>query len=215
MQRRSHIPHRGRWQPQHAILQGAGPRERVPPRRAAHACASLPVISSPQLQINQSIIFCNSVNRVELLARKITQLGYSCFYIHSRMKQAHRNRVFHVRRAGPGIAPARVAGYDSGLHRTFAKAARATWSHRTCSRAALTSRRSMSSSTLTWVARGPRPRVSSRWRPLQMPSKSDAYLHRIGRAGRFGHRALAINLITYEDRFNLYKARVRRRGAAG
>jgi ATP-dependent RNA helicase DDX6/DHH1 len=31
-----------------------------------------------QLQINQSMIFCNSVNRVELLARKITELGSSC-----------------------------------------------------------------------------------------------------------------------------------------
>jgi superfamily II DNA/RNA helicase len=29
-----------------------------------------------KLQINQSIIFCNSTNRVELLAKKITELGY-------------------------------------------------------------------------------------------------------------------------------------------
>ena len=40
-----------------------------------------------QLQINQSIIFCNSTQRVELLAKKITQLGYSCFYIHAKMMQ--------------------------------------------------------------------------------------------------------------------------------
>ena len=53
-----------------------------------------------QLQINQSIIFCNSVNRVELLAKKITELGYSCFYIHAKMLQAHRNRVFHDFRNG-------------------------------------------------------------------------------------------------------------------
>ncbi|CCW68821.1 unnamed protein product [Phytomonas sp. Hart1] len=53
-----------------------------------------------KLQINQSIIFCNSVNRVELLAKKITQLGYSCYYIHARMQQQHRNRVFHDFRAG-------------------------------------------------------------------------------------------------------------------
>ena len=55
---------------------------------------------SLQLQINQSIIFCNSVNRVELLARKITELGYSCFYIHAKMMQNHRNRVFHDFRNG-------------------------------------------------------------------------------------------------------------------
>ncbi|KAH0887478.1 hypothetical protein HID58_063574 [Brassica napus] len=53
-----------------------------------------------KLQINQSIIFCNSVNRVELLAKKITELGYSCFYIHAKMAQDHRNRVFHDFRNG-------------------------------------------------------------------------------------------------------------------
>lgn len=53
-----------------------------------------------KLEINQSIIFCNSVTRVELLAKKITELGFSCFYIHARMKQEHRNRVFHEFRNG-------------------------------------------------------------------------------------------------------------------
>lgn len=53
-----------------------------------------------QLQINQSIIFCNSTNRVELLAKKITELGYSCFYSHAKMLQNHRNRVFHDFRNG-------------------------------------------------------------------------------------------------------------------
>nr|XP_057909569.1 probable ATP-dependent RNA helicase ddx6 [Doryrhamphus excisus] len=53
-----------------------------------------------RLQINQSIIFCNSTQRVELLAKKITQLGYSCFYIHARMMQEYRNRVFHDFRNG-------------------------------------------------------------------------------------------------------------------
>jgi ATP-dependent RNA helicase DDX6/DHH1 len=53
-----------------------------------------------KLQINQSIIFCNSTQRVELLAKKITDLGYSCYYIHSKMRQDHRNRVFHDFRTG-------------------------------------------------------------------------------------------------------------------
>lgn len=34
---------------------------------------------------------------------------------------------------------------------------------------------------------------------------AETYLHRIGRSGRFGHLGLAINLITYDDRFSLYK----------
>lgn len=40
---------------------------------------------------------------------------------------------------------------------------------------------------------------------FDFPRSSETYLHRIGRSGRFGHLGLAINLITYEDRFNLYK----------
>lgn len=55
---------------------------------------------SSQLQVNQSIIFCNSVNRVELLAKKITELKYSCYYIHAKMEQSHRNKVFHDFRQG-------------------------------------------------------------------------------------------------------------------
>jgi ATP-dependent RNA helicase DDX6/DHH1 len=39
-----------------------------------------------KLDINQAIIFCESAKRVELLAKKIAQLGYSCFYIHSKMQ---------------------------------------------------------------------------------------------------------------------------------
>lgn len=57
-------------------------------------------IKTVKLQINQSIIFCNSTQRVELLAKKITELGYSCFYIHAKMRQEHRNRIFHDFRNG-------------------------------------------------------------------------------------------------------------------
>jgi len=53
-----------------------------------------------RLEINQAIIFCNSANRVELLAQKITRLGFSCYYIHSGMAQQHRNKVFHDFRSG-------------------------------------------------------------------------------------------------------------------
>lgn len=53
-----------------------------------------------KLQINQAIIFCNSTNRVELLAKKITELGASCYYSHARMPQADRNKVFHEFRQG-------------------------------------------------------------------------------------------------------------------
>jgi ATP-dependent RNA helicase DDX6/DHH1 len=118
-----------------------------------------------KLQINQSIIFCNSVNRVELLAKKITELGYSCFYIHAKMLQSHRNRVFH--------------DFRNGACRNLV-----------CS---------------DLFTRGIDIQAVNVVINFDFPKNSETYLHRIGRSGRFGHLGLAINLITYEDRFNLYK----------
>mmetsp|Transcript_1655 Transcript_1655/g.4397 ORF Transcript_1655/g.4397 Transcript_1655/m.4397 type:complete len:489 (-) Transcript_1655:433-1899(-) len=118
-----------------------------------------------RLQINQSIIFCNSVNRVELLAKKITELGYSCFYIHAKMPQAHRNRVFHDFRSGA------------------------------C--------RNLVSSDL--FTRGIDIQAVNVVINFDFPRSSETYLHRVGRSGRFGHRGIAISMITNEDRFNLYR----------
>jgi len=118
-----------------------------------------------KLAINQSIIFCNSVNRVELLAKKITELGYSCFYIHAKMMQNHRNRVFH--------------DFRNGACRNL-----------------------VSSDLFTRGIDIPSVNVVINF---DFPKQAETYLHRIGRSGRFGHLGLAINLITFEDRFNLYK----------
>eukprot|EP00301_Raphidiophrys_heterophryoidea_P022182 c6401_g1_i1.p1 GENE.c6401_g1_i1~~c6401_g1_i1.p1 ORF type:complete len:423 (-),score=75.40 c6401_g1_i1:380-1648(-) len=118
-----------------------------------------------KLQINQSIIFCNSVNRVELLAKKITELGYSCFYIHAKMSQQDRNRVFHDFRNGG------------------------------C--------RNLVSSDL--FTRGIDIQAVNVVINFDFPKNSETYLHRIGRSGRFGHRGLAINLLTQTDRFNLFR----------
>jgi ATP-dependent RNA helicase DDX6/DHH1 len=118
-----------------------------------------------KLQIYQSIIFCNSVNRVELLAKKITELGYSCFYIHAKMPQDLRNRVFHDFRNGA------------------------------C--------RNLVSSDL--FTRGIDIQAVNVVINFDFPKNSETYLHRIGRSGRYGHLGLAINFVTYEDRFNLYK----------
>lgn len=116
-----------------------------------------------KLKINQSIIFCNSTQRVELLAKKITQLGYSCFYIHAKMHQDHRNRVFHDFRKGA------------------------------C-------RNLVCSDLLT---RGIDIQAVNVVINFDFPKMAETYLHRIGRSGRFGHLGLAINLITYDDRYNL------------
>lgn len=118
-----------------------------------------------KLQINQSIIFCNSVNRVELLAKKITELGYSCYFIHAKMSQQQRNRVFHDFRNGA------------------------------C--------RNLVSSDL--FTRGIDIQAVNVVINFDFPKNSETYLHRIGRSGRYGHLGIAINFITYEDRFNLFK----------
>ncbi|KAL3893796.1 MAG: hypothetical protein SGCHY_005630 [Lobulomycetales sp.] len=40
---------------------------------------------------------------------------------------------------------------------------------------------------------------------FDLPKYSETYLHRIGRSGRFGHLGLAINMITADDKYNLFK----------
>ncbi|XP_058772554.1 DEAD-box ATP-dependent RNA helicase 8-like [Vicia villosa] len=40
---------------------------------------------------------------------------------------------------------------------------------------------------------------------FDFPKNSYTYLHRVGRSGRFGHLGLVVNLITYEDCFNLFR----------
>ncbi|KJY02018.1 ATP-dependent RNA helicase dhh1 like protein [Zymoseptoria brevis] len=118
-----------------------------------------------RLNINQSIIFCNSTTRVELLAKKITELGYSCFYSHAKMLQQHRNRVFH--------------DFRNGAMRNLV-----------CS---------------DLLTRGIDIQAVNVVINFDFPKNAETYLHRIGRSGRFGHLGLAINLINWDDRFNLYR----------
>ena len=118
-----------------------------------------------KLSINQSIIFCNSTARVELLAKKITEMGYSCFFIHAKMPQSDRNRVFH--------------DFRNGACRNL-----------------------VSSDLFTRGIDIPAVNVVVNF---DFPKNSETYLHRIGRSGRFGHLGLAINLITMNDRHNLFK----------
>jgi len=43
---------------------------------------------------------------------------------------------------------------------------------------------------------------------FDFPRMSETYLHRIGRSGRFGHMGIAINLLTFEDRYALNRVEV-------
>lgn len=118
-----------------------------------------------KLQTNQAIIFCNSVQRVELLCKKMVDLGYSCFFIHAKMDQAHRNRVFHDFRAG------------------------------LCRNLVCTD----------LFTRGIDIQAVNVVINFDFPKNAETYLHRIGRAGRFGHLAVAVNLITEQDGPSLFK----------
>lgn len=166
-----------------------------------------------KLRINQSIIFCNSVNRVELLAKKITELGYSCFYIHAKMLQSHRNRVFHDFRNGlcrnlvsSGARKAHEAQYSTSS--SAAGTSSATQPSLLPPIAAL-SHCSMPSATLPscrcadLFTRGIDIQSVNVVINFDFPKNSETYLHRVGRSGRFGHLGLAVNLITYDDRINL------------
>jgi ATP-dependent RNA helicase DDX6/DHH1 len=133
----------------------------VEERQKVHCLSTL----FSKLNINQSIIFCNSVHRVELLAKRIVELGYSCFYIHAKMPQNHRNRVFHDFRNG--------------------------------------NVRNLVSSDL--FTRGIDIQAVNVVINFDFPKNAETYLHRVGRSGRFGHLGLAVNLLTHDDRANLFR----------
>jgi len=118
-----------------------------------------------KLEINQCMIFCNSVNRVELLAKKITEMGSSCFYIHAKMPQESRNKVFHEFRGGGARVLVTTDLFGRGIDVI----------------------------SVNCVIH------------FDFPRNAESYLHRTGRSGRYGHRGLAISLLTYEDRHNLFR----------
>merc|ERR1719189_354001 len=120
-----------------------------------------------KLEVNQCIIFCRSMNRVELLARKITKLGFSCFYIHSKMSQTDRNRVFHEFREGKQKCRYLIC--------------------------------------TDLITRGIDVQSVNVVINFDFPKAAETYLHRIGRAGRFGHLAIAVNFVTDDDRKSLYQ----------
>mmetsp|Transcript_19266 Transcript_19266/g.29552 ORF Transcript_19266/g.29552 Transcript_19266/m.29552 type:complete len:231 (-) Transcript_19266:33-725(-) len=118
-----------------------------------------------KLEINQAIIFCENARRVELLAKKIHQLGFSCFYIHSKMAQQDRSRIFHDFKNGDTRCLVCTDIFGRGIDIL----------------------------SVNVVIN------------FDFPRHSEAYLHRIGRSGRFGHLGLAINFITEKDKGNLFQ----------
>lgn len=95
-----------------------------------------------------------------MLAEKITELNYSCFYIHAKMTQQARNMVFHNFTLGKGRCLVTTDLFTRGIDIP----------------------------TVNVVIN------------FDFPHNSETYLHRIGRGGRFGHLALAINFITDDNK---------------
>lgn len=118
-----------------------------------------------KLNINQSIIFCKSVVRVELLAQAIVGMGSECLYIHAKMDQEERNEVFHRFRNGQS--------------------------------------RHLVATDL--VTRGIDIQSVNVVINFDFPQSAETYLHRVGRAGRFGHLGIAINLITEADKADMFR----------
>lgn len=125
---------------------------------------------------------------MELLAKKITDLGYCCYYIHAKMAQAHRNRVFHDFRKGSCrnlVCSGNIVVKSSNYFHfeTF--------------------------DTIFFhtdlFTRGIDVQAVNVVINFDFPKMAETYLHRIGRSGRFGHLGIAINLITYDDRFALHR----------
>lgn len=107
------------------------------------------------LDINQCIIYVNSINHCQTLAKKITEMGFSCYFIHSNLSQDERNHIFH----------------------NFSK----------------NKTKILVSSDIT--TRGTDVQGVNVVINFELPMSSESYLHRIGRAGRFGKKGCCISII--------------------
>ncbi|ELA41978.1 uncharacterized protein VICG_00995 [Vittaforma corneae ATCC 50505] len=107
------------------------------------------------LDIDQCIIYVNSINHCQILAKKITEMGVSCYFIHSNLSQDERNQIFH----------------------NFSK----------------NKTKILVSSDIT--TRGTDVQGVNVVINFELPMSSESYLHRIGRAGRFGKKGCCISII--------------------
>lgn len=117
----------------------------------------LPCLKSllSSLEIDQCIIYVNSIAHCQMLAKKITEMGLSCYFIHSGLSQDERNQIFH----------------------NFTK----------------NETKILVSSDIT--TRGVDVHGVNVVINFELPISSESYLHRVGRAGRFGRKGCCISLI--------------------
>ena len=164
------------------------------------------------LEFNQVVIFVKSVQRAIQLDKLLQECNFPSVAIHASMKQEDRIKLYQsfkdVRRLADRAARAARAAAARLRRRplSFAHSSSIAFSSpRTSGGAASTSSASISSSTTICPTReagleaapapAPKPTI---WRRSRAQA-SDTYLHRVGRAGRFGTKGLAITFASTEE----------------
>ena len=164
------------------------------------------------LEFNQVVIFVKSVQRAIQLDKLLQECNFPSVAIHASMKQEDRIKLYQsfkdVRRLADRAARAARAAAARLRRRplSFAHSSSIAFSSpRTSGGAASTSSASISSSTTICPTReagleaapapAPKPTI---WRRSRT-QVSDTYLHRVGRAGRFGTKGLAITFASTEE----------------
>lgn len=111
------------------------------------------------LSITQAIIYCNSRNKVEWLADRMTDRDFTVTSVHGDLEQEERDAI--------------MRDFRSGNSRVLI--------------------------TTDLLARGIDVQQVSLVINYDFPHDRANYIHRIGRAGRFGRKGVAINFVTNHD----------------
>jgi translation initiation factor 4A len=116
------------------------------------------------LSITQAIIYCNSRNKVEWLADRMTDRDFTVASVHGDLEQEERDAI--------------MRDFCSGNSRVLI--------------------------TTDLLARGIDVQQVSLVINYDFPQDRANYIHRIGRAGRFGRKGVAINFVTNHDARSLH-----------
>ena len=112
-----------------------------------------------QLTISQALIYCNQRKGAEVLAEKMTALGFPLCCIHGEMDPTERKKRMNEFRTG--------------------------------------NVRVMISTDL--LSRGIDVQQVSLVINYELPTEKESYIHRMGRAGRFGRKGVTINLVSGDE----------------
>ncbi|EPR78466.1 ATP-dependent RNA helicase [Spraguea lophii 42_110] len=179
-----------------------------------------------KIEFKQCIIFCNNVNNVELLAMKVTDMGFPSYYIHSKMKQEERNKVFHNfsesykynqnnnHNNNNSISGVRADNNATNMRSdnnrgidnnniTHNHTHNNNTNHTTHNNNNNTYNNTYGCKILVCsdlVTRGIDNKNVNLVINFEFPYSSESYLHRIGRSGRFGGEGIAISFVVEKEK---------------